>query len=362
MQFAALSSIPTENPEHPQTSALQRTDQVYYAGKYMRLNLFILVPILFMFICSIPATGLALADANKYTDENRIVAKVNDKPIYFSQLKPVIGATQAKFKKYGADAVPDETIKRIQLEELERQIAFELLVQAGEKTFGNEIEHKVDEKITTKNANSPMGGQARKSAGANLSKDAYRNQVRRQLLVDEYLATRVDKDLKVPEAELKKYYEQNAKNFMEPESVRVSHILIKVPPKSKPEDVTRARKEIERIRAEIAGGKDFAEMARQHSSCASSQAGGDLGYIKHNYMPKEFDTVAFALKPGELSDVVTTRHGLHLIKTFDKKPERVPEFAKIKDFIEKHLLKEIQKKKVEEIVSELKRKAKVEIY
>jgi peptidyl-prolyl cis-trans isomerase C len=186
--------------------------------------------------------------------------------------------------------------------------------------------------------------------------------VRRQLLADEYLAKRLDKDLKVPDAELKKYYEQNAKNFMEPESVRVSHILIKIPSKSKPEDIAQVRKEIEQIRAEIVGGKDFAEIARQRSACASSQAGGDLGYIKHNYMPQEFDTVAFALKAGELSDVVRTRHGFHLIKVFDKKPERLPEFAGLKDFIEKFLLKDVQKKKVEEIVSELRRDAKVEIF
>lgn len=303
-----------------------------------------------------------MADTITDSGENRVVAKVNDRPILFSQLKPVMNTAQSKFKKYGAGSMSDETMKRIQLEELERQIVFELLVQAGEKTFGKEIEQKVDEKIFAKHANDPSDKKVRKSAGANISKDAYREQVRRQLLVDEYLAKRGGKDLKVPEAELKKYYRENANNFIESESIRVSHILIKIPPKSKPEDIAQVRKEIEQIRAEIIRGKDFAEMARQRSACASSQAGGDLGYIKHNYMPLEFDTVAFALKAGELSDVVRTRHGFHLIKAFDKIPERVPEFAELKDFIEKYLLKEVQKKKVEEIVSELKRDAKVEIF
>lgn len=321
-----------------------------------------LVPVLVMLMSTVSTSSLALADATKDTNENRIVAKVNARSILFSQLKPIMNTAQAKFKKYGADTMSDETRKRVQSEELERQIAFELLVQAGEKIVGKEIEHKVDQEIIAKNVNDPKGEQARKSADGSINKDAYWNQVRRQLLADEYLAKRLDKDLKVPEAELKKYYEQNAKNFMEPESVRVSHILIKIPSKSKPEDIAQVRKEIEQIRAEIVGGKDFAEIARQRSACASSQAGGDLGYIKHNYMPQEFDTVAFALKAGELSDVVRTRHGFHLIKVFDKKPERLPEFAGLKDFIEKFLLKDVQKKKVEEIVSELRRDAKVEIF
>lgn len=317
---------------------------------------------LLIFLIFVSAGSMALADSALDSAETRIVAKVNDRPILFSQLKPVIDAAQAKFKKYGANSISDETRKRIQSEELERQIAFELLVQAGEKTFDKEIEKKVDEKISAKQASGLKDGQKRKTVEADLKNDVYRNKVRRQLLVDEYLVKKTGNDLKVPEAELKKYYEQNARGFIESESVRISHILIKIPPKAKSEDIAQAKKEIERIRAELVGGKDFAEMAGQHSSCSSSKAGGDLGYIKHNYMPQEFDKVAFALKAGELSGVVKTRHGFHLIKAFDKKPERVPELTEMKDFIEKHLMKEAQKRKQEEIVLELRREAKVEYF
>ena len=322
----------------------------------------ILAPFLVMFMSSAATGSFALADTIKDTGENRIAAKVNARPIFINQLKPAIDIAQAKFKKYGTSEMPNETKNRLQLEELDRQIGFELLMQAGEKIYGKKIDQKVDENIKAKQANDSKGEKPRKAVEKNLKNDSYRNQLRRQLLVDEYLAIQVNKDLKVPEAELKKYYEQNAKNFTESESVRVSHILIKIPPKSKPEDIDQARNEIERIRTEIAGGKDFAEMAKQRSACASSPAGGDLGYIKHNYMPQEFEKVAFALKTGELSAVVRTRHGLHLIKAFDKKPERVPEFAEMKDFIEKFLLKDLQKKRAEEVIKELRREAKVEIF
>jgi parvulin-like peptidyl-prolyl isomerase len=79
-------------------------------------------------------------------------------------------------------------------------------------------------------------------------------------------------------------------------------------------------------------------------------------------MPKDFDMAAFSLKVGEVSEVVRTHYGFHLIKSIDKKPSRIQDFSEVKDFVGKYLIKQVQANKTKELIDELKRKAKVEVY
>jgi peptidyl-prolyl cis-trans isomerase C len=325
----------------------------------MRTNTRIMLSCLTIHLITIAIVGFAMAEQRS---DKLVVAEVNGRAIYFSQLQPNIDEALAKYKKYGALSVSEETKKRLRNEELDRQIDFELVVQAAEKSLGSEVEKKVEDKIKEARANASKSEREQKSAEANQGNDEYRQQVRRKVLFDEYLTKRGIQELQVPEAELKKYYEQNRQSFKEPESRRVSHILIMLPKKPKPEEVAEARKQIVKIREEAVGGKSFADLAKQYSACATAKDGGDLGYISRGYMPQDFSKVAFALKDGEISDVVSTRHGFHLIKAFDKKPERIQELAEVKDFIEKFLLREVRMKKIKEITKELRRATKVVVY
>ena len=329
----------------------------------MRNYLGIIATLIILFLFPVTKATFARDETPINQDVPKIAARVNGRPILLAKLQPAIKKADARFKKHGArDGMSEETRRRLQQEELDRLIAGELLEQAGEKSFGREIEQKVDEKIRAEQAQASTADKSGKAVKRGTDKDEYRKQVKSRLLIDEYLAKRGAKDVAVSEAELKKYYDKNSRSFMEPEKVKVSHILIKLTAKSAPEEIAKAEKEMEEIRAEIMAGKDFREIAKQRSACASAKSGGDLGYIKHNYMPKAFDDAAFSLKAGEISEPVRTRHGIHLIKAFDSKPARVPELVEIKGFIEKALAAEIQKKKVDEIVQELRRAAKVEIF
>lgn len=93
------------------------------------------------------------------------------------------------------------------------------------------------------------------------------------------------------------------------EQIRASHILVSTDGKDK----ETARKEIDAIHAEIAGGADFAEIAKDKSDCPSGSGGGDLGSFGRGMMVPEFEQAAFALEPGALSDVVETDFGYHVI-------------------------------------------------
>ncbi len=135
----------------------------------------------------------------------------------------------------------------------------------------------------------------------------------------------------VSEKESRIFFENNPQYFKKPEEIKASHILIQVAPDAGNEEKLAARKKIEDIQKKLEAGGDFADLARQYSEGPSKVSGGDLGYFDRKKMVKPFADAAFALKPGEVSDIVETRFGFHLIKVYDKKAKSVYVFENIKD-------------------------------
>jgi peptidyl-prolyl cis-trans isomerase C len=137
---------------------------------------------------------------------------------------------------------------------------------------------------------------------------------------------------KVSEADVQRFYEAY-KDYFDGTTVRASHIAIRLPENASEADQARARARLTELRAQITAGKiDFATAAKTHSQCESSSSGGDLGFLARKTMVEEpFAKAAFALQPGQVSDVVQTGFGLHLIKVTDRKPGQPSDFAKIKD-------------------------------
>jgi parvulin-like peptidyl-prolyl isomerase len=122
-----------------------------------------------------------------------------------------------------------------------------------------------------------------------------------------------------------------------------------------------ARKRIEKARKSIQDGRPFEEVAREYSEDNAAAAGGDIGFIRKGYMPKEFDATAFTIEPGKLSEIVQTIHGYHILEVVEKQPEGVVPYEKVKDFVGKYLSNELAKKKRNELVQALKAKAKIEV-
>jgi peptidyl-prolyl cis-trans isomerase D len=122
----------------------------------------------------------------------------------------------------------------------------------------------------------------------------------------------------VPPGDVEKSYRDNEPTYTTPAQVRASHILLKTEGK----DEKTVRAQAEALLAQAKAGADFAELAKKHSEDeGSASKGGDLDYFGHGKMVKEFDDVAFALEPGQISDVVKSPFGFHIIKVVDKKPE-----------------------------------------
>jgi peptidyl-prolyl cis-trans isomerase D len=139
---------------------------------------------------------------------------------------------------------------------------------------------------------------------------------------------------KVSAEDVQKHYQDNQQQFTTPEQVRASHILFKTEGK----DEAAVRKQAEAVLARAKAGEDFAKLANEYTEEEVGKTrGGDLDFFGRGQMAKEFEEAAFALKPGQISDIVKTSFGLHIIKTTDHKPETKRPLEEVKAQIEDQL-------------------------
>jgi peptidyl-prolyl cis-trans isomerase D len=130
----------------------------------------------------------------------------------------------------------------------------------------------------------------------------------------------------VPAADIEREYNNNSEQYTTPEQVRASHILLKTEGK----DDAAMKAKAEELLKQARGGADFAELARKNSEDeASAKNGGDLDYFGRGRMVPEFDTVAFAMQPNQISDLVKTQYGYHIIKVADKKAATTRRFCAV---------------------------------
>ncbi|RMD59759.1 MAG: hypothetical protein D6828_01055 [Nitrospirae bacterium] len=149
--------------------------------------------------------------------------------------------------------------------------------------------------------------------------------------------------------ELENFYKKHKGEFKKPEQVKARHILVKT------------KKEAESILKELKKGKDFSILAKEKSTCPSSKRGGDLGWFGHGQMVPEFEKAAFALKKGEISGIVHTKYGYHIIKLDDRRKESQETFEEAKSKIKTELMREKVKQEIDNLLKTLREKEKIEI-
>jgi peptidyl-prolyl cis-trans isomerase C len=199
-------------------------------------------------------------------------------------------------------------------------------------------------------------------AAMKVSPESLRRQVERALAIQGIIEKEFASKVTVNDKEIWAYYDRNRDSFREPEKIRASHILIKVDPRWDNAKKAEARKKIESIEQKARKGQDFVSLAKTYSEDPSAAKGGDLGDIRPGQVVKPFEEALFALKPGEVSDVVETQLGYHLIKAGDRKPETTIPFEKLKDQLKSLLKQEKGKEEANLYTGKLREKAKVEIF
>jgi peptidyl-prolyl cis-trans isomerase C len=188
-----------------------------------------------------------------------------------------------------------------------------------------------------------------------------RSRIKKDLAVQQLLKKDILDQVKISDEDTKSFYDSHPDLFKEPEMVRASHILIKSEPNEEPSGKEEKRKKLESIKKRLEKGEDFAALAKEFSQCPSAEKGGDLGFFDRGRMVKPFEDAAFSLNQGEVSEVVVTSFGFHLIKVTEKKPERVAAYDESKDKIKQQLQRVKFTEEKNNYVAELRKKGKVEI-
>lgn len=146
--------------------------------------------------------------------------------------------------------------------------------------------------------------------------------------------------VQISDEQLQDYYDDNQSRYVQEEQVRARHILVKVPKDASKKVEQEAKKKIEGLLARVKAGEDFAKLAKENSDCPSASKGGDLGFFGRGQMAKPFEEVAFSLPVGEVSDIVKTEFGYHIIKVEERKEPATKEFSEVADEIRTKLTNE----------------------
>ena len=189
-----------------------------------------------------------------------------------------------------------------------------------------------------------------------------RDETRTQLLVSKMLQQEVGSQVAVKPADISAFYEKNPDRFQQPEAVRASHVLIAVPQGADAPTKAAARAKAGDVLKQARAGADFGTLARTYSSDASAPRGGDLGFFPKGQMVPAFDAAAFALAPNQISDIVETPFGFHVIKVLEKRAAQNVPFAQAAPQIEQYLRQEQQQTKTRAFVEQLRAKGSVQIF
>ncbi|MEJ2155759.1 MAG: peptidylprolyl isomerase [Desulfobacteraceae bacterium] len=290
-------------------------------------------------------------------------ADVNGKTILYTDFERQVSMFKRQVMKGQAGQLPDALMQRLRDQVIQKMIGDELLYQQA-VTKGITIEDKTvdNEMIRIRGQFKDENQYQAQLKASGHTEEALREQIRRQATISQLIRKEIVPTVDVKPEDAKKYYENNSDKFRRPERVRAQHILMKTDQDDSKEKKAEARKKLKDLHKRILAGEDFGTLAKEHSQGPSSARGGDLGYFTRGRMVKAFEEVAFKLAPNEVSDIVETRFGYHLIKVLDHQPESNPKYEDIEPRIMSILFKEQVQKKLEPYVLNLREKAKVEIY
>src|SRR2546425_2592424 len=207
----------------------------------------------------------------------------------------------------------------------------------------------------------------RQLGAMNFTAEQFDAQVLERAICEEVVDRELRSHVNITDEQLKKYYDENGEQFERPETVRAAHILLStrdaVTGQEMSEETKKEKKQqIEKILERAKKGEEFAALAREYSEDPGSKnAGGEYTFARGQFHNPEFESAAFALKTNEISGVITTAFGYHIIKLYEKMPAQKLELAKVKDDLKDGLSRrEVQEKLLPDYLKSLKQEANLQ--
>ncbi len=287
------------------------------------------------------------------------IAVVNGEVITQKDLDKELSMAQQQYAD--KEQPSDEKLAEIKNNLYESLISRKVLYQESQKKEIKMDDAAIDERLAKIKAQFPKEDDFKMMLDKmNITEDLLKVQLREGMAIQKLVDQEIVNTIEISDQDTKDYYDGHQDLFKQPEQIQASHILIKVDAGAEESVKADALKKIEEIQKELKEGGDFAALAKEHSECPSSANGGDLGYFGRGQMVPSFEEAAFSLNPGEISDIVKTQFGYHLIKAGDKKTGGTTDYESIKDKLAQYLKQTKTGEEVQKYIAKLKEQAKIE--
>ena len=276
------------------------------------------------------------------------IAEVNGVGITFNQWQTAFSNAISRYDDITLSSMDQSLINSFKKNVLKQIINYELLFQQAKeekvKISKGDINFEID-KIKDSFSSPEEFNEVLKANKLTLTQ--LKDDIKRNLMIN-YVLNETKNKINITDDDLLEYYNKNQESFFEPEKVHARHILVET--EEEAENIIRQLNE---------GVIDFAEIAKEKSICPSAENGGDLGFFARGQMVKEFEDVAFSLKPGEISEIVKTEFGYHIIKCEEIKEEYSPSFEEVKDRIHNILKYQRENEAISNLISKLKEESNI---
>lgn len=320
---------------------------------------------------------------------DKVIVRVNNENIMKSEFDKLYNAAVEQLKQISQETLTEEKLKQLKQKVLDQLISEKLLLQEAKKRNIKVTKRELEEGIKTVKSRFP-NDQAflQELKKENLTQKQFEKRIEEQIMVLKMIDEAIKKYVPPPtEQEAKEVFDKVVKVINKKdvklseeekdeikllaqlveryfgEQVRVRHILIRTDNRSTAEEKENAKKRIMDIKAKLDKGEDFATLAQKYSEDPGSKdRGGDLGFIAKGDTVEEFEKVAFSLKEGEVSGIIETRYGYHIIKLIERRPKRKIEFEPIKEDLMQYVARKNAEKYYEEFVEGLKKKSNIQYF
>lgn len=289
-----------------------------------------------------------------------IVASVNDVKITSRPIKQALKRYK-NLLTHQKKVIDKNEIKKVLNSFLDVEIQREVAFQHG-KTLNIKVPNDEIEKVLEqfKNRHGSKEKFLKEFSNLGTTVEMFKKEIYRNVLVSKLIEQEVYDKIKISKQQALDFYDKNENYFKNPEMVHAAHILTKVSPEMKDEDKKAAKKKIEDALKKARAGEDFAELAKKYSEGPSAPRGGDLKYIVRGQMVQKFEDALFKLKVGEISSIVETQFGYHIIKAIDKKEAKGKRpFDEVKAMIFDFLKKSEAEKKTKAYLNNILKKANI---
>lgn len=311
----------------------------------------ILLVMVVVFIVSIfYGLGQYRSSGSRSQQAGNIIAQVNGVGINYQQWHNVFMNFVSQYDSQTLSGISDELLASIKNSITEQLINSTLLYQYAEKEKidipASRINDEIEQIKSSFGSEQDFNNALRRN---NLTLNQLKESLKNQYMVDQAIHNEYAQ-ITISDEEIAQYYEEYESFFFQPEKRKISHILV--------EDKEEAELLLNQLNDGII---DFETTAKEKSICPSAEKNGDLGYISRGQMVPEFEEASFSLEAGNLSDIVKTEFGYHIIKCYDIQEEKQLSLEEAGDNIKSILTSQKQNERIDELIAQLREDADIVI-